>query len=242
MSSWNRSQQEFFDEDPRRLATLVFRNPKYPRTIHKKVAFIAEQLADCDRVLEIGAGRGLQLAALLERLRGRGGEYAGIDIALRPLQAARVSLCAAERERVTFVNADAGGLPFADGVFNGAFCIDALHHAASQAAVLAEVCRVLRPGGKVVCVEPNPLFPVNLYYLRDPIERKLFEFTNANVQTWAAQAGLTDAALINLPVFLPGFPRALAGAYERLEDLFARTPLLSRFSTTRVLMARRPTR
>jgi SAM-dependent methyltransferase len=46
--------------------------------------------------------------------------------------------------------ADAAALPFADGAFTGAACCTMLHHvpsAALQDAVLAEACRVLRPGG-----------------------------------------------------------------------------------------------
>jgi SAM-dependent methyltransferase len=99
--------------------------------------------------------------------------------------------------------------------------------------VLAEIQRVLRPGGRVVCIEPNPLFPVNLVYVRDPLERKLFELTPANARAWAAAAGLRDLTLTHVPIFFPGFPRFLARTYERCERV------LRRLSTARVLMARR---
>ena len=54
------------------------------------------------------------------------------------------------------LEADASDLPFDDGTFTGAAAMTMLHHvptAAAQDALLAEACRVLRPGGWFVGVD-----------------------------------------------------------------------------------------
>ena len=231
-------QKHFFERNPRRLATVVFGNPKYPRTLRKKMGFIAARLGGCRRILEIGTGEGMQLGCLFDHF-GATLRYAGIDVASAPLRAARRLLPPADRPRALLSTAAAEALPFSDQCFDGVFCVDALHHVSSQQRVLAEIRRVLRPEGYVVCVEPNPIFPVNLVYLRDPLERKLFELTPANARAWTAAAGLRDLTLTQVPIFFPGFPRFLAGFYERCERVLGVIPGLCRLSTARVLIARR---
>jgi SAM-dependent methyltransferase len=46
-------------------------------------------------------------------------------------------------------------LPFADGVFDGAICLSALHHVPNIPAALREICRVLKPDGAAVFSEPG---------------------------------------------------------------------------------------
>jgi ubiquinone/menaquinone biosynthesis C-methylase UbiE len=231
-------QKRFFERNPRRLATMVFGNPRYPRTQRKKIGFIADRLQGCERILEIGACVGMQLSFLIGRF-GPLLHYAGIDVAVTPLRAARAELPAALRDHVVLSSAAAEALPFGDATFDGVFCIDVLHHVSSQQRALREIRRVLRPGGEVICVEPNPVFPANLVYLRDPLERKLFDLTAANARAWATAAELRELTLTNVPVFFPGFPHALTPVYERCERVLGAIPGLRRLSTARVLMARR---
>ncbi len=47
------------------------------------------------------------------------------------------------------------GLPFADGSFDGVSCMHVLEHVAAPDALLAEVHRVLRPGGHLLAAVPN---------------------------------------------------------------------------------------
>ncbi len=50
---------------------------------------------------------------------------------------------------------DALHLPFAEASFDGVICMNALHHMASYEAVLREIFRVLKPGGRAVFGEPG---------------------------------------------------------------------------------------
>ena len=67
------------------------------------------------------------------------------------------------RSNVTVLHADATHLPFPDASFSAALCFTMLHHVPSpslQDRLLAEVARVLRPGGVFAGTDslPNPLF------------------------------------------------------------------------------------
>lgn len=235
----NRAQKEFFEQDPSRVATRVYGDPRFPRTLRKKFAFAARRLHGARRVLELGTGRGRQLPFLLERLGPRT-LYYGLDIALDPLPSALRLLTPAERRRVLLSNAQGEALPFADASLDGVFMVDVLHHVRSQAEALTEIRRVLRPGGLVVALEPNPSHPANLIYRNDPIEQGLFLLTPGNVATWCREAGLAEARLRRFPVFFPGFPGWLGPVYEGLERVLGALPFLAPLATTRLLTAVRP--
>jgi SAM-dependent methyltransferase len=105
------------------------------------------------RVLELGCGA----AAGARWLAGQGAEVTGLDLSAGMLrQAAR----AARRSgvRVPLVQADALALPFRDAVFD-VVCtaFGAVPFVADSAAVMREVARVLRPGGRWVFSITHPM-------------------------------------------------------------------------------------
>lgn len=57
--------------------------------------------------------------------------------------------------RSGFVAGDGCRLPFLNESFDGIICMNALHHMPDFGATLAEMCRVLRPGGRAVFSEPG---------------------------------------------------------------------------------------
>jgi SAM-dependent methyltransferase len=58
----------------------------------------------------------------------------------------------------SFHQGDATKLPFPDSSFDVVTCQTVLMHLASPLAALGEMLRILRPGGLLVCVEPNNLW------------------------------------------------------------------------------------
>jgi SAM-dependent methyltransferase len=60
--------------------------------------------------------------------------------------------------------ADAQRLPFADGTAANIVMVDVLHHLEFPAVFFREVARVLRPGGRVVMVEPAITWGSTLFY------------------------------------------------------------------------------
>jgi len=134
-------------------------------------AFVRELLAGTARpLLEIGCGEGANLLHLgAERDTGRPGDAlrVGIDAFVRKLAFAGRHVPSAR-----FACADAGRLPFADGAFATVLIRDLLHHLPEPRATIAEACRVLRPGGTFVLVEPNARNPlIRLQMTLVPAER-----------------------------------------------------------------------
>jgi SAM-dependent methyltransferase len=93
-------------------------------------------------VLDVGCGEGRSL--------GRFGPTVGVDL-LPTL--ARV---AATRGPVVIADA-AAGLPFSDGVFSGAYAVLVLEHLADPSRLIAEMARVVAPGGWCVIVHNHPV-------------------------------------------------------------------------------------
>ena len=103
-------------------------------------AAAAELLPD-GRVLDLGCGVGHSYSLLAPR------ETVGVDIAADAL---------AGQERETVV-ADMRDLPFGDASFQSVLSVQSIEHVPDPERVLAEVRRVLEPGGTAVFVTPNRL-------------------------------------------------------------------------------------
>ncbi len=105
------------------------------------------------RVLEIGCGA----AQCARWLAGRGAEVVGLDLSHRQLQHS-LRLDDAAGLRVPVLVADASVLPFADASFDLACsAYGAVPFVADSAAVMREVARVLRPGGRWVFSVTHPV-------------------------------------------------------------------------------------
>ncbi|MFW5641255.1 MAG: bifunctional 2-polyprenyl-6-hydroxyphenol methylase/3-demethylubiquinol 3-O-methyltransferase UbiG [Roseicyclus sp.] len=93
-------------------------------------------------VLDLGCAGGF----MAEALDDRGARVTGIDPAAGAVAAAAAHAADARRE----IRYDVGvgeALPYGDGAFDAVVCVDVLEHVEDLVRVLAEVARVLRPGG-----------------------------------------------------------------------------------------------
>lgn len=117
-------------------------------------------------VLEVGCGTGGFAAAAAQA----GREIVGVDIAARWLVVARKRLASMEgvrtgrnelrkfadaRKKPRLIAACAESLPFADATFAVVVADSLLEHVADPALALAEMLRVLSPGGSIVLWFPN---------------------------------------------------------------------------------------
>jgi ubiquinone/menaquinone biosynthesis C-methylase UbiE len=111
-----------------------------------RVAGDLAKLAPQGRVLEVGSGPG-RLAARLAKI-APGVRVIGVDIAPDMVERA-ISLAARSgvADRVAFQIGDVAALPFADDSFDVVVSTLSAHHWPNPAAGLAEIHRVLRPGG-----------------------------------------------------------------------------------------------
>jgi SAM-dependent methyltransferase len=104
------------------------------------------------RVLEIGLGYGT-VAELLARA---GADYHGVDLADGPVAMARGRLERVPGARPEQVRqGSALALPFPAAAFDQVVSIGCLHHTGDLARAVAEVRRVLRPGGELLLMVYN---------------------------------------------------------------------------------------
>jgi ubiquinone/menaquinone biosynthesis C-methylase UbiE len=105
--------------------------------------FRGYRLADDLEILDVGCGTGEITARLAELYT-----ITGVDLIERHLELA-ASRCAAYADRVSFRTADAFALPFAEGAFDVVVCRHMLQAVPRPGEAMAEMVRVLRPGGRL---------------------------------------------------------------------------------------------
>ena len=107
-------------------------------------------LAAGQRALDCCTGTGDLAIALAERVTPAG-EVIGIDFSERMLAEAREKATGDGAPR--FIAADATDLPFDDDSFDAAAVAFGIRNIPNAGAALAEMARVVRPGGRVVVLE-----------------------------------------------------------------------------------------
>ncbi len=108
-----------------------------------RLMVLAAHVEDGNSVLEAGCGKGRFLAALSRRYHDL--KCVGADIApglLRYVPAGVEGVCAPME-----------WLPFEDGRFDMAFSVEAVEHATDQERAVAELARVVRPGGRIIVID-----------------------------------------------------------------------------------------
>lgn len=122
-------------------------DPEYAEQI---LPLAADELAGCRRVLDIGCGEG-QVTRLAAGLPGVE-RAVGIDPTWNQLAAA------VARDGATgFARAGADALPFADATFDAAVAVLVFEHVDAVDEAIAEVARVLEPGGRFGIFLNHPL-------------------------------------------------------------------------------------
>jgi len=97
------------------------------------------------RVLDVGCGKGRFARVLLER--NPGAVICGLDISEAMLACAPAG--------VDVVSGSMTELPFAASAFDAVYATESLEHAVEIERAVDEMCRVLKPGGKLVIIDKN---------------------------------------------------------------------------------------
>jgi ubiquinone/menaquinone biosynthesis C-methylase UbiE len=116
-----------------------------PRIYH--VRLILEHLGDLAgrSVLDVGSGKG-RFARVVKQSHPSA-RVVALDLAEAMLRSVP--------PEVLPVSASMTALPFADGSFDAAYATESLEHAVQIERAVAEMCRVVRPGGRRAIIDKN---------------------------------------------------------------------------------------
>jgi SAM-dependent methyltransferase len=125
--------------------------------IHAEADAMTRTIAACaagpeDRVLDVACGPGILACALARQAA----HVSGIDITPAMIAQAEARQGANGLTNMDWYVGDATALPFADGIFERVTTRYSFHHMPDPAAVLAEMNRVCRPGGRIVVIDATP--------------------------------------------------------------------------------------
>jgi ubiquinone/menaquinone biosynthesis C-methylase UbiE len=147
------------------------------------------------RLLEVGCGSGRILRSIRER---------DADLVLAGVDRDAVQIAAARDEHaglaISYETADAERLPFGAGTFDIVIFLDYLEHTERPAVALAEMARVLEPGGLLHFVCPAEREALTPYRLSTLLFRRHFkeqtlghiqQFTIADLERLTVAAGFT---------------------------------------------------
>jgi SAM-dependent methyltransferase len=203
--------------------------------IDKRTRLVKEFLPMGGLVLDVGCGTG-QLGAAIA---SEGYDVFGVDLSTSMVARARQRGLAGTYAGVTTA------LPFADDSFDLALTVATLHHLETPervAATIAEMARVVRPGGLVVLWDHNPANP---YW---PILMKRVPQDSGDERLVPLAELLEDVHLAGLRPerafrsgFTPDFlPAGLAGAWRWVEKSVEITPGVNVLAAHNVVVARKP--
>jgi len=115
-----------------------------PRPIPKSLDVLRHWMGSGHRAIDVGCGSGFYT----ELCRQCGNAVTGVDLTsqVQAVHARSLDVCQGSVE---------GSLPFATGCFTLALCIEVVEHLLQPDLMLAEIYRVLQPGGTLILSTPN---------------------------------------------------------------------------------------
>ena len=177
-------------------------DPEYEEQI---LPLAARELAGAQRVLDVGCGDG-QVSRLAAKL---GAQVVGIDPTWNCVSVAH------ERGGGVFAQAGAAQLPFADGTFDAVVACLVFEHIRDVDSAIAEVARVLQPGGRFCFFLNHPLLQTpNSGWIDD-------QFLDPPEQYWRIGPYLVEDETIEeveKDVFIPFIHRPLSRYVNTLSD------------------------
>ena len=165
----------------------------------------AAQLSGRERVLDLGCGAGHTAMATA----AGAAHVCAVDMTAEMLAVASALVAQRQIANISFCRADATLLPFGNSTFEVVTSRFSAHHYADPARALAEVARVLKPGGRFLLVDSvAPEEPALDTFLNAvDLLRDGSHVRNYRISEWQrmlAEAGLRSSVLFQMMLALPG--------------------------------------
>ena len=147
-NKWSKGPYKKAIIDPRKFMW----EPEYVALLAKWVGFKQGQT-----VVDVGCGLGY-LGTLYWPHFGKGGKYYGLDVSPKLIvQAKKMAKDWAKGGKTEFKVGDAYKLPYPDESADVVMCQTLLMHLSDPQKAVKEMYRVLKPGGAILCKEPDNL-------------------------------------------------------------------------------------
>ena len=134
-------------------------------------------------VADVGTGTGFVARGLAPKVA----RVFGFDESPEMLAVARKNL--SDFRNVEFGEAPGERLPLPDGFLDAVFANMYLHHAPDPAAALAEMARILKPGGRLVVTDADEH---DQSWMREAMADRWLGFKREDIRAWLEAAGLVD--------------------------------------------------
>jgi ubiquinone/menaquinone biosynthesis C-methylase UbiE len=177
-----------------------------------------------ERILDIACGPGL-VSLRLAALVGDQGAVTGTDLSGRMVETAQRHALTQGVLQARFERADAEALPFPDASFDAVVCALGLMYVPDPARALREMCRVLKPGGRMAAAVWGArdkcgwaaIFPITEARVVSDVCPLFFRLGSGNMLARAIAAeGFSDVRLERLSTTLHyGSPEAALNAVFR---------------------------
>lgn len=143
-------------------------------------------------VADLGCGTGNVAEILAPVVK----EVIAVDQSGPMLDAARKRLGEITAKRVRFVESDLEHLPLADASVDAAICVLVLHHIEDPSLVIAEMKRIVRPGGVVLVVD---MIRHEHAEYKQTMGHRWLGFGEAQISDLAKSVGLMNPRVLSVP-------------------------------------------
>jgi ArsR family transcriptional regulator len=179
-----RRSQEFFDRHARQWDDLARTLLPVPEFRERLLSLVPGDVT----VLEIGVGTG----GLLIELASRSARVIGVDHSPAMLEEARRRLAGSGIVGVELRLGEMNHLPFPDAAAGCVVASMVLHHAADPPAVLAEIRRVVSPGGVLLLVD---MVRHEREAVREQLADQWLGFEEDELAAWLKSAGFASVSI-----------------------------------------------
>jgi 2-polyprenyl-3-methyl-5-hydroxy-6-metoxy-1,4-benzoquinol methylase len=193
------------------------------------------------KILEVGCGNG-EFTKRLSKIAKGDVEVVATDITPVLIKEANKNR---SNKNILFKVDNLHKLSFKKNEFNIVCGISILHHVDLQKS-LAEIYKVLKPGGEIFFTEPNLLNPVIYLGLHIESLRKKMEFSpdetafiRWSLENQIKRAGFRDIKVLNYDFLHPNTPEASIPFAEKLGSFLEKVPVIKEVSGSLIVYAKK---